>query len=133
MPNNNGAVDLSSLSAEEQAAVEQMAEQHGEQPEEPKGPHRVLTAFMIIVGLDGNPQVMGFEDPNFELVSQPTGDLVYGAVQTVAKDLAADETARAAAQHTAQLMAAQAQAMMEQQQHAQVAASLGDVRRGPRG
>jgi hypothetical protein len=120
VPDSSGSVDLSALAAEEQEAVERLAAERGEDPvdgsPEENAPKRVLTAFLVIVGLDGNPEPMAFEDPALDLVTSPTPDLIYGAAHTLIKDLSAQETAQGAAHATAQLMMQQARAIAEQQQ-----------------
>jgi type III secretory pathway lipoprotein EscJ len=121
VPNNSGAVDLGSLTPEEQAQVDALAERSDTEPEKPT----VITAFAIVVSEDGNPSIVSYEHDDFVVLNPATPDLVYGAISTVLKDLAAQETAQAAAQMTAQLMAAQARAMMEQQQAAALRQGLG--------
>jgi hypothetical protein len=118
---NTGAVDLASLAKDEQDAVERLAAERGDDPHAPDGsdanaPKKVLTAFLVIVGLDGNPEPMAFNDPSLEVIAPPTPDLIYGAAHTLIKDLTAQETAQGAAHATAQLMMQQARAMAEQQQ-----------------
>jgi hypothetical protein len=130
VPDNSGAVDLGSLSPEEQAKVEEMAEQSypGDQDPGDNKP-KVLTAFAVVVGYDGNPQVISYEHDDFLVQSQPTGDLIYGACATILKDMNVQETGMYAAQATQQLMMQQARAMAEQQQAAQIAQNLPNLRR----
>lgn len=114
MPNASGSVDLSSLSPEEQAAVADMAEHNATvAPPEPET-QDVLTLFLVVVGLDGNPEVLAVSDPRFNSLVTLTRDHIYGAASVILKDRVAEETALA----TAEVMQAQAQAMMRQQQEA---------------
>lgn len=121
MPDSSGAVDLNSISPEEKEQVERLAEERGGEQPSPEEDHRqkVLTAFLVVVGYDGNPQVLRINDPNLLVQSEPTPDLVYGAASTILKDLEAQETAQAAAAMTVQAMMEQSRAMMEQQMAAQ--------------
>lgn len=121
MPDRSGAVDLGSLTPEEQAQVEALAEKSDTEPEKPT----FLTAFAIVVDTNGNPDIVRYETDDFVIANEPTPDLVFGALSTVLKDLQAQETAQAAAQMTAQIMAQQARAMMEQQQAAVLRQGLG--------
>lgn len=127
MPDSSGSVDLGSLPKEEQEKVEQMADQDPNQEKQ-----RVLTAFSVVVSLDGNPQVVSLESEDFEMTVPPTADLIYGAAHTIIKDISGQEYAHATAMTTVQTMMAQTRMMAEQQQAQQVAAQLGDVRRAGR-
>jgi hypothetical protein len=84
----------------------------------------VLTAFSVIVGYDGNPDVVAFESDDLLLQVDPTSDLIYGACAIIQKDMSAFETAQASAQMTGQFMVQQARAMQEQMQQQQIAATL---------
>jgi hypothetical protein len=129
---SSGAVDLGNLSPEEKEAVEQMAEEHPEVAEGSypgdKNPQdnkrKVLTAFSVVVGYDGNPDVVAYTGDDLLLQSDPTADLIYATCATIQKDMHAFDTAQAAAQMTASFMAQQARAMQEQMQQAQIAATL---------
>lgn len=125
MPNNSGSVDLSGLrqQAEAGAGTE-------EQTQEPGQPTTVLTAFAVIVGFDGDPQVVSYEHDDVDVQNRPTPDMVFAACSTILKDIQSQETAQAAAQLTASIMVQQARAMAEQQQAAQMRAGLGDLRHG---
>lgn len=120
MADNSGAVDLGSLSQDEREAVEQLADTNPPEAE----PRKALTAFVVVVGFDGNPEVMAFEDEELVVQVHPTPDLVFAACSTVVKDLQAQETAQHAAALTAQFMTQQARAMMEQQQAEAIRAGL---------
>jgi hypothetical protein len=111
VPDTSGSIDLSTLSEEEKAAVENLAQERGGPAEEPEE-RRALTAFLVVVGLDGNPEVLSFNDPNLNLLTGPTPDLIYAAAQTIAKDFLAMETARA----TAEVMQQHAMALQQQMQ-----------------
>lgn len=132
MPDSSGAVDLNSLSAEEQKAVEDMAEKTegsypGDQHPDDNKP-KVLTAFAVVVGYDGNPQVVSYEHDDFLVQTQPTADLVYAACATVMKDIKGQEYAQAAALATHQVMMQQARMAQEQMEAARVAQNLGNIR-----
>lgn len=116
MPDTSGSVDLGNLSQAEQEALEALAEKNPPEPEKPQ----VLTAFLVILGVDGNPQVMAFPDPDLDMLSEPTNDLVYQAASTIVKDIKAGEVAQA----TVAMMAQQAQMMAQQQQEAMLRARL---------
>jgi hypothetical protein len=116
VPDTSGSVDLGSLSQEEQEALEALAEKNPPEPEKPQ----VLTAFLVVVGTDGNPQVMAFPDPDLEMLSEPTNDLVFQAASTIVKDIQLGE----AAQATVAMMAQQAQMMAQHQQEAMIRARL---------
>ena len=131
MPDSSGAIDLGSLSPEEQEAVNRMAEENGITGDEPTredtGPKRqkVLTAFIVLVGEDGNPTVLNYEDDErIETHVPVTPDLIYGACATIQKDIAAMETAQASAAATGQFMMQQARAAQEQMQNAAIQAQL---------
>jgi hypothetical protein len=117
VPDNSGAIDLGALPPEDQEAVDQLAAGHEGEPEKRK----VLTAFAIVIGFDGNPSVLSYEHDDFEAQTDPTMDLVFAACSTVIKDIQGQEFAAAAAQATHQLMMQQARAAMEQQQAAKIA------------
>jgi hypothetical protein len=125
VPDNSGAVDLGSVSPEDREALEQIAAQHEDGEPEKK---QVLTAFLVFLNHDGNPEVADFEDPGLDVQVPPTPDLVYATIAVLAKDLAAQETAQAAAQGTVQLQMMQARAIAEQQQAQHLRANLGDLR-----
>jgi hypothetical protein len=125
VPDNSGAVDLGSVSPEDREALEQIAAQHEDGEPEKK---KVITAFLVFLNHDGNPEVADFEDPGLDVQVPPTPDLVYATIAVLAKDLAAQETAQAAAQGTVQLQMMQARAIAEQQQAQHLRANLGDLR-----
>lgn len=133
MPDNSGAVDLGSLSNAEQERLAAMAEEHPEgsypgdkNPGENK--RKVLTAFIVLVGYDGNPEVAAFEDETLLVQTQPTNDLVSGACHTIIKDLTIQEQGMFTAHATHQVMMQKAREMAEQQQAAHLAQNLGDLR-----
>jgi hypothetical protein len=127
-------VDLSApaRTPEEEEALRSL--QNGERPaEEPKDenePDEVLTMFLVVVDLEGNPQPMGVSDPRFKQLIPATPDLIYAAAMTIAKDIAAMD----AGQATAMIMQQQAMAMQQQMQdqmlQRQVAAGLKNGGRG---
>ncbi len=122
MPDSSGAVNLGEKRQEEDKTEEQA---------QPGTPTRFQTAFGILVGVDGDPQIVSYSHEDIVLNTEPTPDMVFGACATVIKDLQAAETAEAAAKMTAGFLAQQAQAAMQQQQAAQMRASLPtDLRRG---
>jgi hypothetical protein len=124
VPDNSGAVDLGAMTPDEQEAVNRLAaERGGEEPDKDERP-KVLTAFAVVVGYDGNPTVTSYEHDDFLVQNNPTTDLVYGACQTVIKDIQSQETAQASAAFTVQAMQQQARAIAEAQQQAQIARSL---------
>lgn len=129
MPDTSGSIDLSSLSAEEAEAVENLAQEKGGEPG-PEQPDRqkVLTAFLVVVGLDGNPEVMAFNDGQFDILTQVTPDHIYGACSVIQKDL----DAREAALVTADIMQQQAMAMQQQMQDRMLAAQVSKNPRGVR-
>lgn len=113
MPNASGSVDLSNLSREEEEALQSMAAQHSNNaPPEEEGAQKVLTTFLVVVGLDGNPQVMAVNDPRFDALVTLTRDHIFAAASIITKDLAAEETAMA----TAEIMQQQAMALQQQMQ-----------------
>jgi hypothetical protein len=114
VPDTSGSIDLSSLSDEEQEAVEELARRNGESPSEAGAPQaqKVLTAFLVVVGLDGNPTPMAFNDPQFDILTQATPDLIHAFCGTVRKDIEAMESAQA----TAEVMQQQAMALQQQMQ-----------------
>jgi hypothetical protein len=121
VPNASGSVDLSSLSTDEKDAVERLAAERGDPPPtEEEAPEKILTAFLVLVDMNFNPQVMAVQDPRFEVSTPPTPDLVYATAAVIMKDKAAQESAMA----TAEIMQAQAQAMMQQQQEAMIRSRL---------
>lgn len=127
MPDASGSVDLSSLSKDEAEAVERLASERGgtEPPAaESNEPRRALTAFVVIVDLNGNPEPMAFNDPSLNLLTSATPDLIYGAVQTIAKDIAAMESAQATAEVMEQKALQMQQQMQEQMLQRQVAKNL---------
>lgn len=130
MADNSGAIDLGSLSEEQQEELDRITEERGD-PNDPQHEgsqkRHALTAFLVIVEENGNPEVMAFEDPELVIQVKPTNDLIFGAVSTIAKDMQAQETAQASALATAQVMMQQAKAMAEQQQSAALAARLGNL------
>lgn len=126
MPNASGSVDLSdlsNLSPEEEAALEGLAERNETTPPEPEV-QNVLTAFLVVVGLDGNPQVMALNDPKINPLTGPTPDLIHGACGVIIKDIAAMENAQATAEVMQQQAMAMQQQMQEQMLQRQVAAGL---------
>lgn len=127
MPDNHGAVDLNSLSKEDQDKLATMAEEHGT-TEEDEGVRHVITAFMIVVNPDGSPQVMAFDDANLIQQSPPTAALIRSAITGVLHDLQVHDISTAAAALTAQAMVEQMVMMAEQQQAQSLAQRLGDVR-----
>lgn len=125
MPDTSGSVDLGGLSKEETEAVERLAQERGGEPgPEAPQPQKVLTAFVVVVGLDGNPQPMVFNDPQFDILTQATPDLIYAAAATVMKDIEAMENAQATAEVMQQQAMAMQQQMQEQMLQRQVAAGL---------
>lgn len=115
MPDNSGAVNLDALSAEDQEAVQRLAEERGGEvvaPEEATADNKreVHTAFLVLVGPDGSPEVLAFDDERLNVRQSPTPDIIYGVIQVLIKDLQAQETAAA----TVQATMAQARAMQEQ-------------------
>lgn len=117
MADVSGAVDLGAPKGEEEQ--EKPSEEGTNQ-----GPKQVLFSFAVIMTMEGNPEVIKFQHPSIDPLLEPTDDLLFMAVKTIAKDLQAAETATAAAHMTAGILQQQAQAMMEQQQNAQIAAQL---------
>lgn len=124
MPNSSGAVDLGSLSTEEQDAVQRLADREAAShpaPEPEKSPEDAAveaadfdTAFVVVLTHDGQFGVVGYEGPA-TIKREPTQDIIFGAVSTVAKDLSAAETAGA-------VMRAQMETMRTLQQQQQAAA-----------
>lgn len=114
MPDTSGSIDLSRLSEEEEAALEHLTREKGGEPgpEAPPQAQKVLTAFLVVVGLDGNPTPMAFNDPQFEILAQATPDLIHAFCGTVRKDIEAMESAQA----TAEVMQQQAMALQQQMQ-----------------
>ena len=109
----NKKPDLESLSEEQQAALEQMAEENPE----PEG-EQVRTAFLVVVGKDGN--TVAIPDLDYAIIRDhmPSVDEIYSAVSVVAKDIQVQETAQITTQFMQQ-MAAAAQQQMQAQQLAQ--------------
>lgn len=113
--------DYASLPPEIQADLEKMAEANP--PEDgpaPKTP--VFAAFVVVMTLAGDVQIATLDaadkiDPS---LAQPTEDLVMGMAAAVQKDIISGTTAQA----TVQYQMAQARAMQEQMQAAQIAQSL---------
>lgn len=118
---NSGAVDLGNINSDQKTTNTDEGATEDQR-------RTVLTAFLVLVGEDGNPEVLAFENPEIKVLTPPNSDLIYGAVQVIAKDMAAQETAHASAVATAQVMVQQARAMAEQQQMSQMAAGLGNIR-----
>ena len=133
MPNSNGSIDLSSLSEEERQGVEALAEAQGDEAPEAESnegqPLPLITAFLVLVHPDGNPEVRSFEDPSLDIKFKPTADLIYGAAGTIQKDLAGAEQAEAAAHAVIGIMEARARQAMEAQQAQQIKSQLGDLKR----
>lgn len=131
MANESGAIDLGSLSKEEQEAVAGLADQ---QPEDEKPQaHQARTAFLVIVEEDNRAWVQ--PDCNFDLALDhyPTPAEVYGALVYCKRD--ADAMANVQAMDAfmtrkGQIIAAQQKAAAEE---AQIRQALGpDLTRGPR-
>jgi hypothetical protein len=131
VPDTSGSVDLSATARtpEEEEALRSL--QNGERPaEEPKdGVEDILTLFLVVVGLDGNPTPMAVKDPRYNPLVELTADYIYGAVQTIAKDISAMEAARVTADVMQQQAMALQQQMQDQMLQRQVAAGL---KTGPR-
>jgi len=127
MPDSSGAVDLSSpkteksdvalasLSEEEQAALEKMAELNPKPSGEP-----VRTAFLVVVSKDGSAVAIPDLDFAVERDYLPATDDIYAALQVIAKDIEVQE----GAQVTASFMQQMAMAQMQARQNAQLAAGL---------
>lgn len=113
MADGSGAVDLSASSAPTE-----------DKPKIPEEKPPVLAAFAVIIGFDGNPQVVTYEHDDFVVQHPATPDLIYGAAQTIIKDIQATETAQA----TLSFQMQQAQAIAQQRQAQQVQQSLGNIR-----
>ena len=113
MPDNSGAVDLDSLSAEDREAVERLAEQTEPGPEEQK--RQVLTGFFVALLESGDVVIVDDVPPNVERTLPLTDDLIYALASTVLKDVTAAETAKATLQAQMQQARAVAQQMQEQQ------------------
>lgn len=125
MPDSSGSVDLGSLSQAEQEAVEKLAEAKGGDVEPDDSKPKVLTAFTVVVGYDGNPEIVQYDGEDILLQSNPTSDLIYAACSVLMKDMQAYETAQTAAQLTAQHLAQQAQAMQQRMADAQLHQQVG--------
>ena len=126
MPDSSGSIDLGSLPKEDQEALAAMAEEHP--PEEEEDKPKVLTAFSVVVGYDGDPQIVAYAGDDLLVQSNPTDDLIKGACRNIVDDLNVLQTAQASAHMTAQLLMQQGQQMqqqmMQQQEAARIAASL---------
>ncbi len=123
MPDSSGSIDLGSLSRAEQEAVDAMAEKNPPTPDDSKP--KVLTAFVVVVDYDGNPNIVEYGGEDILLQSNPTQDLIFAACSVLMKDMQAFETAQHAAQLTAQHMMQQAQAMQQQMADAQLRQQVG--------
>lgn len=120
MADNAGAVDLGGLATEEQERLAQMAEETGTDPEPEDSRRKALTGFAVILGMDGNVVSVNLPSDQFDLVLEPTNDLVYALAAAVQKDVAAMDGAEAA---IAQQMY-HARAMAQQMQTQQMAQGL---------
>lgn len=119
MPDTSGAHDLSRPTP---------VPDDVNKPKDPPEPTRVLTAFAVIIGFDGNPSVVSYEHEDIAVAHEPTPDLIFGACSTVLKDLQIQESAHAAGLATMQFMMSQAQAVQQQQEAARLRQGLGDLR-----
>lgn len=139
MPDQSGAVNLadlgSTLSAEEEQRLQQMAEEHPPDPHVPgseeeeqtqgKG-NRVITAFVVIWNENGQVQVGAADGLGMDLMFPPSTDLIAGAASVLVKDMTAQETAGA----TINAQMQQMQAIAQQQEAARLQQSLGNLRGG---
>jgi hypothetical protein len=130
MPNLAGVIDLSSLSADDQAAVDVMAE--GVEPESESetagldARQPVDTLFVVFRALDG--QVIGTADPDILNVIRPlrqaTADDLYGMSAVVQKDITAAESGQAAGQAVQAALMQQMQQVKAAQEEAQIRSRL---------
>lgn len=106
--------------------------QNGKAEEPPKdgknAPYPCRTAFIVFVQYDGTVQASPELDAKFDPATTPSADDVYGACAVLQKDMAAQQNAQ-------EIVSAQmrmAQQMKEMAESQQLAAGLGDLRRGGR-
>lgn len=117
---NNGAVDLSALSAEDKERLDEIIENTDAEIPDERDP--ITTAFVVLVDLAG--RVMASSDVsilNKVTARRPaTADDIYGACSVIMKDISVQETAA----HVQMGLMQQAQAMQRQMQDQQLLSGL---------